>query len=423
MRLEIENIGKLTKADVELKGITVIAGENNTGKSTVGKALYCMFNSFYDVQSRMETERKNSVMRILNNLKYSFKNFTPIVPRFTPLINDIFDDNRLSYSVEDIVTKISSFFVEQSDNEISFDDDESLAIEEAAKRIIEIFAISKDQLFSNMLNRSFELEFCGQVCNLFSNDESGRVDLTIKSNTVSAAFKRNRVSNIDDLIELETEAIYIDDPLVLDNLSDWVLYNHRYNLPHRTNVISRLKFGNRHVNMFDEIIVNNKLKNIYEKINYVCEGNLERDSNSYFYHIPNVSESIDIYNVSTGLKTFVLIKTLLQKGEIGERSTMILDEPEIHLHPEWQLIFAEIIVLLQKEFDMTILINTHSPYFFEAIEVYSQKHGIESKCKYYLAENSENVSTLKDVTQKPESIYKKLAEPFQKLENERYCDE
>ena len=41
MRFCIERIGKIEKADVELKGITVIAGENNTGKSTVGKALYC----------------------------------------------------------------------------------------------------------------------------------------------------------------------------------------------------------------------------------------------------------------------------------------------------------------------------------------------------------------------------------------------
>ena len=39
MKLHIENIGKLKNADVILDGITVIAGKNNTGKSTVGKTL------------------------------------------------------------------------------------------------------------------------------------------------------------------------------------------------------------------------------------------------------------------------------------------------------------------------------------------------------------------------------------------------
>ena len=46
MKLEIENIGKIREAEVELNGITVVAGANNSGKSTIGKVLYCVFNSF-----------------------------------------------------------------------------------------------------------------------------------------------------------------------------------------------------------------------------------------------------------------------------------------------------------------------------------------------------------------------------------------
>lgn len=40
MRLEIRNIGKVRHADIAIDGITVIAAANNTGKSTLGKALY-----------------------------------------------------------------------------------------------------------------------------------------------------------------------------------------------------------------------------------------------------------------------------------------------------------------------------------------------------------------------------------------------
>ena len=81
-------------------------------------------------------------------------------------------------------------------------------------------------------------------------------------------------------------------------------------------------------------------------------------------------------NLSTGLKSFVIIKRLLENGNIDENGTIILDEPEIHLHPEWQLKFAEIIVLMQKEFNTNILLNTHSPYFLNAIEVYSRKYDL-----------------------------------------------
>lgn len=47
MYLKLRNIGKITEADIELTGMTVIAGENNTGKSTVSKALFSAFNSLY----------------------------------------------------------------------------------------------------------------------------------------------------------------------------------------------------------------------------------------------------------------------------------------------------------------------------------------------------------------------------------------
>lgn len=50
MILSLKNIGKVESAKVELNGITVIAGENDTGKSTIGKALYSIFNGFYKIE-------------------------------------------------------------------------------------------------------------------------------------------------------------------------------------------------------------------------------------------------------------------------------------------------------------------------------------------------------------------------------------
>ena len=52
MRLEIQHFSKIKQASIKLDGITVIAGENNTGKSTIGKILSCMFNSMYKVDEK-----------------------------------------------------------------------------------------------------------------------------------------------------------------------------------------------------------------------------------------------------------------------------------------------------------------------------------------------------------------------------------
>ena len=39
INISISNFAKIKKANVTINGLTVISGENDTGKSTVGKAV------------------------------------------------------------------------------------------------------------------------------------------------------------------------------------------------------------------------------------------------------------------------------------------------------------------------------------------------------------------------------------------------
>ena len=61
MRLSLKNIGKINEASVKIKGITVIAGENDTGKSVAGRALFSVFNSFRDSGVRIKQVRVESI--------------------------------------------------------------------------------------------------------------------------------------------------------------------------------------------------------------------------------------------------------------------------------------------------------------------------------------------------------------------------
>ena len=172
--------------------------------------------------------------------------------------------------------------------------------------------------------------------------------------------------------------------------------------------------------IFDTVITKERLNNIYDILNDIVEGKIiSNRNNEYYLSSKSFHKPINIKNLSTGLKSFTLIKILLENGSLKEKDILILDEPEIHLHPEWQLIYAELLVLLQREFDLTIIITTHSPYFLDAIDVFSAKHNISEKIKYYLAENKEQISFFYDVTNQIDLIYKKLSDPLQKLEQLR----
>ena len=68
---------------------------------------------------------------------------------------------------------------------------------------------------------------------------------------------------------------------------------------------------------------------------------------------------------------------------------------------------------------MSIIITTHSPYFLDAIELYSGKHEIVDKVHYYLTDGKEE-AVLEEVSDHLDAIYEKLAAPLDELDSIRY---
>ena len=431
MILTLKDIGKIKEARVELNGITVIAGENNTGKSTVGKTLFSIFNSFYKIDKKIQRERSNSlsrnILRIIESEDTNTVNNSIIKLNINSFANNLLrDEDKYKENIDLLNDAVMKFLMR---NDYNFKKDIIGAIhKDIVKHISELISLKETEILKIVLFKKLQSEFNGQINNIYSN-EGGAVELEIKGRSIHILIESNVVKEISDKFSLNTEAIYIDDPFILDEIryiSSFSRVNRSDN--HREHLISKLNDVKRSSEVEDvisEMITSNKIGNILSKINTICDGDMikSKDFNTG-YRNKNSEEVINIKNTSTGLKTFIILKTLLLNGDLEENGTIILDEPEIHLHPEWQILFAEIIVLLQKEFNMHILLNTHSPYFLRAIQIYSAKHEIADKCKYYMAENIEdNQAIIKDVTTDIDEIYKKLAKPFEILENERYSNE
>ena len=140
-------------------------------------------------------------------------------------------------------------------------------------------------------------------------------------------------------------------------------------------------------NILDSVLNKKDLDDIRTVIKKVYTGDTVIDHGRYFYN--ENGESYDFRNISTGLKSFALIERMLETGALKRKDVLILDEPEIHLHSEWQIYYAELIVLLQKKFDLTILLVTHSFQFLEALDFYMKKYEILEKSNFYIPENVE----------------------------------
>jgi hypothetical protein len=420
MKLYVKNIGKITEAKVEIKGITVIGGENNTGKSTVGKSLFSMFNSFYAIQQQIREERLLSIENVLRLIYRNFYFYD------SEQIKDIDDFSKEILSKADEYRKkpellkkeILSMFNVTSDKESFF---KRTNFEDVADRIIDILNISDEDIFNSVVNKKINAEFNGQLLNIYSESE-GIISLSVRDQELSVKAVEDTISVSRSDYSLHTEAIYIDDPFVLDNVDFRRIRRRIIYADHRDQLINKLLSRRNNASVVDEIVVENRFKKIYEKLITVCDGSIVQQKNGRLaYQMKNSDRALSVKNLSTGLKTFITLKTLLTNGTIETNGTIILDEPEIHLHPEWQLLFAEIIVLLNKEFGVNILLNTHSPYFLRAIQVYSAKYEMSDVCRYYMSEIDETGKIfINDVTDNVDKIFAKLSKPLQKLEDERW---
>lgn len=409
MKLKCKNIGKLSSAEVDINTITLIAGLNGTGKSTVGKLLYCIFNSLFNLEKTAKEKLRSVIRRYLSDNDFIFE---LSIEKLDNCISSLFNIRNKAdiTSVKEIILSYMGQNYIKNKKESFFND------------ITELLNISDDIIYTSLLQNKLIQEFDGQIQNIYINNNSSSIDLIIDNKDIKVNIENNEVISIENMINLKTEVIYIDDPFVLDNLNRRPISS----LGHKSDLIKKLR---RQINadndlekVIEEIIRTKKIDNLYEKLDTVCNGNIVLNPKEGFdFQIDSSKDKLKLVNISTGLKALVIIKTLLLNDSLEKKGTLVLDEPEIHLHPEWQKLLAEIIVLIQKEFDMHILINSHSPYFIKAIDVYAKKYKIRKTCKFYLAKDDESHKTaqLKDVSDNLEEIYKLLFITLQELEDER----
>lgn len=413
MKIELNNIGPFVEASVDIDGITVVAGENGTGKSTIGKTLYAMFNAFYLYKKHIKNKRVDNLELLIDNY---------VLSSFSNSYEYNYEEEKTQQFLEHIVEHLNEYLNDESKlkNDLRDyykvgDTDEEDMIDEISKDIVESLKLSDDIILESIVDEAFEGEFYYEISNKLSKDASA-AELFIKDKSIRVNFSGNFVSEIPEHFELTKKIVYIDDPYVLDDLNDYahfIPFRIQKNENHRNALLSKLKRGNQ--DSIEKIKIKNKLSSIFEKLDGIKVGEMFLDKTVFKYNDPSMDVDFDVRNIATGLKSFVILKTLLENGSIEQNGIIIFDEPETHLHPKWQLVLAELIVLIQKEFNMHILINTHSPYFMRAIEVYSGKHETAKTTKYYLAKHENGISCIEDVTDSKEKIYGLLAEPLDRL--------
>ena len=331
MRIKLQNIGIIQEADINVDGITLIAGQNDSGKSTVGKVLYAIVKGFNQNELQFK-EEKNTIISagyqdILKELKKNLKN--DITEFQTKQIDDIWI-NRIEVAIskqfisdeikDPILKKLAflKFYFKKEFNTIE------QKLEELEKWIRSEFSI---------LNNIFNAE---------SDDTKILVEDLLGNASIKEVYKNINTDFIYLSLDsnLETyykEAFYIESPLIIDDTLKRFVGNDNLQIYSRSRQEELAKS------------LSNSLKNdsflyttIYSDISKIINGEITVDLLEGVRYKKNNKE-INVKNTAVGIKSFGLLQLLLKNNRLNNRTLLIIDEPEVHLHPSWQVKYAEIL--------------------------------------------------------------------------------
>jgi len=445
MKFSLTNIGKIAQADIEISGLTVLGGYNDIGKSTIGKMIFSVVKTMSDIEQEIREAITEQVEQELADFSVKIRKITGsrksimsiggmegTSERFYMRLFERIDRLRrgLQFSLrdqQDIEGDVSNYLARmreelQSDGFDTVSAGENIEVINEVKNLLDSLENSirktcspeKTESYKKVFNSINKSLFRGDIQNrnvstteseISSEDGSCKIDASFengnaKSFVINGDFPFKDVTLVDSPLVLGwSSSVGVSRSRVRNIFGHYIfdlLNKIRFSTPDSYNAVS-----------------DNQRKSV-DKISSVIGGQMYYDREQRDFVFKQGDIIVQPVNIASGIKTFGIIQMLLTGGIITSNTVLIIDEPEAHLHPEWQLKYAEVLTQL-VDMGVYVLVSTHSPYMIEALKHYSEKLQQEKITNFYLGNAGEHGTVFSDVTQNLDALFELLAKPMRRL--------
>ena len=188
----------------------------------------------------------------------------------------------------------------------------------------------------------------------------------------------------------KTDYEFLSEPYWIDNVIyiDTPMFFQNYGVEHWNDVNEKLK---KQPKYYSDKINTKEIDTLIK--NEVLTGQAEikfNELNDSFTFITPTGAEIDLGDGATGIKAFAVLSLLVKNKSINDKTLLILDEPEAHLHPQWIIEFGRLLTLIHEYIGAKIFVATHSPDMVQALRYIPNKEKIGEKVNFYLAKADEN---------------------------------
>lgn len=423
-RFKIGNYHSIGKADIALNGITVLAGVNGSGKSTLARWLYYIVNethnydsnclneykreiadliSQYEIVVLSEFTKENDMPEMLNKARQSIMGISYATTASLKKIIDVYSDITKRFAKElkksfvsmnkGTKTRIMNFLQMKTDDDLL----EKFLTIQLSK------AASAKKRFVQQQNKRPILKFYERIKRVYNES-----DYPLKMSFKEDGFEIIKKSSVGSVLRLDN-AIYIDTPMALSvTNSDNPFWNN----------LRKLLSNNIEGSDYDKVV-----SNLLKQLRSITGGKVtdKKDivgDEELCFTRESDKLTIKLENTATGIKTFAYLDRLLENGYLNRNTILVIDEPEVHLHPQWIVEFARMLILIHKETGLYVTLASHNPDMVSAIRYVAEKEGVLDKTSFYLAEQDKGAETFtyKDLGQDIEPIFASFNKSFELIE-------
>lgn len=394
----IKNVRSIHNAKIELNGITILAGENGCGKTTISKMLYGFVKTSLDFDNILN-ELVYKDMSMLNSLVDDiFYAGIPLMPSIEDsrsynerhVLYNNEDDKRFGkYLIDDILFKLRQIRERYIEKEYEISGLKFQRI----KRLYESRILKKKRKLNGIEELLDDIELYVKELQQKELSIKTESNLSVYQLQLQRYFSEN-VSDWNFNIEEYSEklinskekfvtmqksfanVLYIDVPTIFDRFD------------------SRSSIKNSILNdLYNSLLSEKEMYNDNTKIRKIVNDVLNGEiyisdllfSDIFMYKAKN-GKSILLSQAASGIKCFAVLERLYTNGLLNDNTLLIIDEPEVHLHPKWIVEYARVIVLIQKYLHTTIVLASHSTDMISAIKYISAKEGVSDSLAFYMAE-------------------------------------
>lgn len=388
----------IKQAEITIDGITVLAGDNGCGKSTLSRWLYYLVNTssrFEELLFRELKEQLDGTLRQGRSIARELSRYSDgFATEFTEISNRIhvvrhYEENSVQQVMqlyEDammvlkealnkyLVDNRSEFRIQRMNRylqlNIQNDGDLQSGIETFISDRLNEAETFLSEFHHNLEERSVERLFdLIHAAYRATDSEPQRIQLA------EDGVKLLRKNELGSLLALD-RAIYVDTPMALsfgNTMSDSIFWQD-------------LRFM---MKSQPAPIATKSLK-LLIRIRQLIGGEVKLQQsfyNSTELHYVRKGDNLNIRleDTATGMKTFAYIQKLVENGFLNDRTLLMIDEPEAHLHPKWIFEFAHILVLLSKELGVKVMVASHNPDMVAALQKIAEKEDMIDRTHFYQA--------------------------------------